>query len=554
MVLDDKPLTAKAALKANWARNFGRANNKVKLGGDWTADKNYGVGQYSEDIATAPTFREYRYCDIPMMSNAAAYIEDNPRRPVGKEGRLNLIAGIRSDNTIIPGSAYGLTSSMSPRFNAKYTVLSGGRNFLKELSFRGSWGLAVKLPSYSILYPVPSYVDLNVFTSTSSANNTVNRAFFILPRTIEYNPELRWQRNKQSEIGLDMNLGGTKISLSGYYNLTEDSFRLISDYDRVSYNFTNTTASHGITIPSSDRLFAIDPHTGAVTVSDASGRRPDEVLPYKIRKQFQPTTTEDNDDNPITRYGLEWVVDFKRIAPINTAVRVDGNDYVSKMLYTDMRAYSPHTLTGSDGEPFKYIGYYYGDYKTSNGSLTKTLKTNITATTNIPAVRMVISMKLEASLLKYSQFLSSRDGRDRSFTVANQSEILSTTGGNIYDGDSFAVLYPDTFASYDDPAPMDYLETLRWAKDNDKALYNDLSKLAMMTGYTYYFKPDRISPYFSANFSVTKEIGDMASISFYANNFFNNMTQLHSSRTDNYVSVTSYIPSFYYGLTLRLKF
>jgi hypothetical protein len=66
--------------------------------------------------------------------------------------------------------------------------------------------------------------------------------------------------------------------------------------------------------------------------------------------------------------------------------------------------------------------------------------------------------------------------------------------------------------------------------------------------------PDYYSPYFSANFSVTKEIGDLASISFYANNFFNNRAQVWSSKTRSYNSVTGYIPKYYYGLTLRLKF
>ena len=46
----------------------------------------------------------------------------------------------------------------------------------------------------------------------------------------------------------------------------------------------------------------------------------------------------------------------------------------------------------------------------------------------------------------------------------------------------------------------------------------------------------------------------VASISFYANNFLNNMGQVFSTKTETYSSVTSYIPSFYYGLTLRLKF
>jgi hypothetical protein len=67
--------------------------------------------------------------------------------------------------------------------------------------------------------------------------------------------------------------------------------------------------------------------------------------------------------------------------------------------------------------------------------------------------------------------------------------------------------------------------------------------------------PDCISAYYSANLSVTKEIGDHVSVSFYANNFFNTMKKVHSSRTDEETSLfsSSYVPSYYYGLSLRLK-
>ena len=153
----------------------------------------------------------------------SAYAEENLMLRTGGDGRLNLIAGVRWDNTIIPTSAYGVTSSLSPRFNVKYTFFtekSRGGAFLRELSLRGSWGVAVKQPSFSVLYPTPSYQDINVFTSTADANNVVNRAYFVMPRSIAYNPALVWQRNQQSELGLEANLGGTKISLAAFYNRT----------------------------------------------------------------------------------------------------------------------------------------------------------------------------------------------------------------------------------------------------------------------------------------------------------------------------------------------
>jgi hypothetical protein len=67
--------------------------------------------------------------------------------------------------------------------------------------------------------------------------------------------------------------------------------------------------------------------------------------------------------------------------------------------------------------------------------------------------------------------------------------------------------------------------------------------------------PNRISSYYSANLSVTKEIGDHVSVSFYANNFFNNMGTVNSSQTDLETSLfaSSYIPTYYYGLSLKLK-
>ena len=92
-------------------------------------------------------------------------------------------------------------------------------------------------------------------------------------------------------------------------------------------------------------------------------------------------------------------------------------------------------------------------------------------------------------------------------------------------------------------------------------MFNDLSRLASVTNYVYQFGEDWTTPYFSANLSITKEIGDLASISFYANNFFNNLGQVRSSKTGEYTSVAGtpfsngrYVPGFFYGLSLRMKF
>lgn len=558
MCVDDRPISYGLKLKANWARQFGEINSKLKVGVDWSADGNFGIGEYTENMETAPDFWEYRYCDIPFMNNVAAYVEENITIPIGKT-RLNVIAGLRNDNTIIRNSAYGTTSSLSPRFNLKYTILSPKDRWnktVRELSLRASWGVATKLPSYSILYPVPTYQTIQTFRSTTTATGSAFYSYFILPRTIEYNPDLKWQKNQQAEIGFDIDVAGNKISLVGYYDRTLNAYQLDDTYDLFTYNFTSTSAVDNCGISAENRLFRIDRETGIVTVSDASGSNPDVILPYTTRKRFVRRTNVANSINPITRYGIEWIVDFRRIQPINTTIRFDGSYYAYRGVEKNIVADYLENAISYTGDHYPYVGYYLGSDTATNGSETRRLTTNLTVTTHIPKVRMIVSLKLEATLLRYSQYLSeAADGGERSFAISNRDDILSFTGGSIYDGRTFTVTFPEYYVTVDNPSePRNYLEDLLWARDNALSMYSDLYQLAKVSSHVYTMGKDYVTPYFSMNFSVTKEIGDIASVSFYANNFFNNFGQVKSSRTGNYSLVSSYIPKFYYGMTLRLKF
>ena len=168
---------------------------------------------------------------------------------------------------------------------------------------------------------------------------------------------------------------------------------------------------------------------------------------------------------------------------------------------------------------------------------------------------MILSLRLETTLLQYSRYLSGKDNGQRSYRISDSNDVLSLTEESIYDGEGYSVVFPEYYTTFGDPyTQRNYYNDLVWAAENDRDFYSDLSRLAIRTNYTYQYNKDYITPYFSMNFSVTKEIGDLASISFYANNFFNNFAQLRSTWSGNYVSASGYIPSFYYGLTLRFKF
>ena len=140
--------------------------------------------------------------------------------------------------------------------------------------------------------------------------------------------------------------------------------------------------------------------------------------------------------------------------------------------------------------------------------------------------------------------LSEYNGRTYAFTVSESSN--TPTGGNIYDGTSYTAIMPIAYMDLDGNV-HDFTEA-----DLDNP---ELSRLVIRSGNIYVFAKDGYDPYFSANLSITKEIGDHVSVSFYANNFFNNMKTVHSSQTglDTSLFSSSYIPSYYYGLSLRLK-
>jgi outer membrane receptor protein involved in Fe transport len=180
------------------------------------------------------------------------------------------------------------------------------------------------------------------------------------------------------------------------------------------------------------------------------------------------------------------------------------------------------------------VGIYKGGTNVYDGRRADNVDANLTAITHIPRARLVITLRLEAALLRRSQYTSSR-----AFTVNGSDN--TPTGGNIYDGNSYTAVYPQAY--------MDLNGVVR-AWTDESAANPDLQRLILRSGNMYTFAPDGYDPYFSANLSVTKEIGKHVSLSFFANNFTNSRRFVTSYATG--VSAI-FTPSFYYGLTCRIK-
>ncbi len=625
---ESKPMNWSLRLKGDWTRRFGEVMSRLMMGTEYTGSRNNGRGTYYDDMRYAPTWREYRYDDLPTLHNIALYAEEKATIKTGKLSRLELTAGLRDDITMIKGSDYGTINSLSPRFNGRYVFWQNRRKrWVSELSIHAGWGKSVKLPSFQILYPTPSYYDTEVFRSQSTADNTTVSAWYSRPSKAIYNPDLRWQYTNQTDIGVELNIKGTRVSLSAFHHRTHNPYMASNVYTPFSYNYTPVSSietaltdikdnyikkeyiDKGLTPPRieelpdflnilpENRIFTINPNTGVVTMSDASGMAtpylPDH-LTYKNRRFYQTNTRYVN-SSPFDRYGLEWIIDFKQIKSLNTSLRFDGNYYYYKSadetLFASMNN-SNTKMTGTQ-EPYQYIGWYRGTNSTgsattsvANGAISKALNLNTTITTHIPKIRLIIALRLEASLYNYRKAISELDGAERGIVLDSQKDYIGTP----YDGtteNKYIAVYPEYYSTWDKPderRPFQH-EFLQTKKDLDRTKaeydmmlkdpsiteaqrtakynemkgfenhYNDLCNLVVKSNTPYVLNPNRISAYYSANLSITKEIGDHVSLSFYANNFFNNMKTVHSSQTDLDMSLfsSSYIPSYYYGLSLRLK-
>ena len=553
---DSKPMTYSFKGKADWAKHWSESYNKLLVGAEFNGSGNFGRGLYYDDMRTAPTWREYRYDDLPFMNNLALFVEDKFSTPIGNSSSLHLTAGVRSDMTFIKDSEYGTVANLSPRFNAKYIFWEERESVVSSLSIYGGWGKSVKQPSFAILYPAPTYSDRLSFAPGTTADGKTFYAYYTQPTTPRYNPDLKWQHTIQNEIGIETTIAGTHLSVSAFRNKTYNPYTSRTIYTPFTYKLTTQAdIESGCSIPSADRIYAVDRQTGVVTVKDRSGSIADQTLSYKELNTFV-SQSEYTNGTAVERRGIDYVIDFAQIKPIRTQIRIDGNFYWYKGLNDQLIASLPSAMM-SNGQHYRYVGYYAGGASASNGSLSKQANTNLTIITHIPKIRMIFSVRVEASFLDYKQNLSEyADGAMRGQLLAQADDFLGSEE-SLYNKGGYVAVYPEYYTSWDDPdTKIPFLEKFLWAKENDKELYNELTRLVVKSNTGYYFNENRISSYFSANFNLTKEIGKTASVTFYARNFFYNMGKVRSSQTGLESSLfdSSYIPKFYYGLSLRLKF
>lgn len=533
--VDSRELDYELSLKGKWVRswNEGRTLSNLKAGIAWRSERNVGRGEYYAEPELAPHgYRPYPYTEIPALNNLSFWVEELLTLPIGGSS-LSLQAGLRGEKSFIQGTDYRHTLTLSPRFNARWRLNS-------HLQLRGGWGLVDKLPSLGVLYPRPQYTDVRIFDASYATGSSY--IYYTHPYALRYNEELRWQRNRNAEVGLDMEFGEMKVALAGYWNRTKNPYESYTTYQPIEFALYGLPA--GMVMPQNP-LLKVDSQTGEIFVRDADDMAQGwlSLEQQALNKTYTRALTTRN-GSPVDRYGVELTAEFPMIRPIRTELRLDAAyGYTYYLREGDSWYYPSISSTDDSNLSYQYVGIYAdtggSTTVTYNGMKSHTLDLNLTATTHIPRIRMVVTLRLEGSLLKRSQHLSLYGGEEYAYNV---NEAGEATGGSIYDGDSYTAIRP---IAYMDTTGAIHPFTEQEAADPAFA------PLILRSSTAYQYNPDGYDPYFSANLSITKEIGDIASISFYANNFTNARRYVSSYATGVRVIRT---PAFYYGLTLRLKF
>lgn len=530
-VIDSKELDYAASLKYEWFKKSGKRLSKLKAGVQWKANGNVGEGEYYKDPSVAANgYRPRPYSQYPFMHNVAAYLEEDYTFPIGKTS-LQISAGLRLENLFVKDTDYKNVSSLSPRFNAKWKISD-------NLSIRGGWGVSEKLPSFYILYPVQKYRDIQTFGF--SHGDSSSYVYYTQPYKMLFNENLKWQKNYNAEFGIEAYFLRTSVSLVGFFNKTKNPYTYQNIYTPFSYNIMSVPS--GYTVPDNPEI-RVDSQTGQVYMRGSNEEFWTPMATKVTDKTFFESQLPGNGDD-IYRTGAELIVDFPEIAPIRTKFRLDANyaytHYIDNTLNWTYRTGWSHTSLSN--RSYQYVGIYAngGESGTFNGKESHSLNANLTAITHIPEARIVITCRLEMSLLSRFRNLSRYQGREYAYNV--NADGVESIGGSIYDSNNYTAIRPVKYMDENGDV-HDFTDK----EASDPAFAN----LIIKSGNAYTFSQDGYGAYLSANLSVTKEIGDHVSLSFFANNFTNSRMYVTSKATG--VSAI-FTPAFYYGLTCRLKF
>lgn len=268
------------------------------------------------------------------------------------------------------------TFSFSPRVNASYSAN-------RWLNIRGGFGLNSKSPGLDYLYPDKKYMDRVAANYMPQDNNAGQ---LLMYHTQVYDVQrtkgLKNATNRKWEVGFDIKLTNRHcLSVIGYHDKTANGFGAATEYFTYTANYYS--AEKGLVITPGQ----------ATKVDWENPERQDIVF---------GTTGKIGNTNVSVNRGIEMDFDFGEISAIHTSFYLTGAYMESKTYSTDMNSGNPSDLPAeyiiANTTPFKIV---YPSGLTNN--VYRRFMNNLRMVTSIPALRMVASFSAQAIWYNYTK-------------------------------------------------------------------------------------------------------------------------------------------------------
>lgn len=480
-----------------------------KIGADYRFDGNRGNG-LSFDMKNPPqssgahTLRPRSFKDIPALHNLSGFIE-NTTKLEWESTSLQTVTGIRLSNLLLDEKKSKRKSIMvlEPRINLSYTVLSKNNNSVFDnLSFCGGFGIANKMPTLLYLYPDKAYFD-NISLSQIGSGHQSSMALMTTHVVSDtQNPHLKPATSTKWEIGLDFRIGKVKGFITYFRERHRNEFGFNSQLIWLRYNRYNVPV--GATDLSFENSQVHYTHEGKRQVADITQRT--EMSTWGL-----PDNTSRSD-----KHGIEYTLDLGTIKALQTSVNIDGAWFYIKRK--------------SSIDQLNYINKNY-DYvpvmPAGSGTIQQRFNTQFRFITHIPKVRMVFTTSAQVVWFESSRSIYQQaDGTDSYHLSANGERLIVSPIG-----------FYDKEGNY-----------TKWQPE-----FENNPEYSLMNGnyLLYAFKADNISPWVLFNFRLTKELGQIAELSFMANNFLN-LSKWHINK--HTLGKSQLYPDLYFGAELKIKF
>lgn len=267
------------------------------------------------------------------------------------------------------------TFAFSPRLNASFSLN-------KWFELRGGFGLNSKAPGLDYLYPDKKYTDR---VAANYMPQDDKAAQILMYHTNVYDTErtkgLKNATNRKIELGFDIKLpSNRKMSVIAYHDKTSNGFGSVSDYYTYEANYY-----------SQNKGLIINP--GAATQVDWND-------PERVDVVFSSTGKIGNTSVSINK-GIEMDFNLGEIRSLHTSFYLTGAYMESERYSNDIVASDPDNLPSeyalSNTTPFKII-YPAGLQK----SINRRFMNNLRVVTSIPVLRMVASFSGQVIWYEYS--------------------------------------------------------------------------------------------------------------------------------------------------------